>query len=149
MLIQSHMVFAVFGILLFISHVSNKFVFVIMVLLATMIPDLDTHNSSYGRHLIFRPLQFFVRHRGIIHSFTTAAIVSCLIALKWPVASFGFFVGYSIHLFCDSFTKDGIQPFWPLKWKSSGPLITGGRFEEMLFLAMIFINLFIFFIVVI
>ena len=92
MLLRTHVMFAIFMILLFVSHVSDKFIFMIMVLVATVIPDLDSGFSSYGRHLIFRPLQFFVKHRGIIHSFTTAVVLSAFIAIWFPVASFGFFV---------------------------------------------------------
>ena len=104
----------------------------IMVLVGTVVPDLDTNRSSYGRHLIFRPMQFFMKHRGVLHSFTTAALLSLLIAVFFPVASFGFFLGYVGHLIIDSFTPDGIRPFWPLKYGSVGPVRTGGRLEEIL-----------------
>jgi len=141
--------FAIFMILLFVSHVSNKFVFIIMVLVATVIPDLDSGFSSYGRHLIFRPLQFFVKHRGIIHSFTTAVVLSALIAVWFPIASFGFFIGYCVHLIVDSFTIQGVQPFWPLHWKSSGPLHSGGRIEEVLFFGLIVVNVLLFFVMLV
>lgn len=137
--------FAIFMGLIFINYVSNRFVFIVMLLIATVIPDLDTSSSSYGRHLIFRPLQAIVSHRGVIHSFTTAVLLSALIAIWWPIASFGFFIGYSTHLITDSFTKEGIQPFWPLSWKSNGPLVTGGRIEEILFIGLIIVNLLLFF----
>ena len=140
---------ALFVILFFISFVSHPFIFFISVIVATVLPDLDSNTSSYGRHSIFAPIQFFVRHRGIFHSFTTAVIISLLIAIKWPIVSFGFFVGYSIHLLSDSFTKEGIQPFWPLHIKSNGPLITGGRIEESLFFLLIFVDAFMFFIMII
>jgi len=145
MLIRTHVMFAIFMILIFFNYVNNKFIFIIMVLVATVIPDLDSNRSSYGRHLIFRPLQMVSKHRGIIHSFTTAAILAGLIAIKWPVASFGFFIGFSVHLVMDSFTKEGIKPFWPLKWRSYGPLVTGGKIEEILFLGLIFVDALLFF----
>ena len=144
MLLRTHMMFAIFLIFLFLNHVSSKFIFIVMVLVATVIPDLDSGGSSYGRHLIFRPLQFFTKHRGIIHSFTTSVILSILIAIWWPVASFGFFVGYGVHIFSDSFNRDGVQPFWPLKWKSNGPIHSGGRIEETLFFTFIFVNILMF-----
>lgn len=149
MLIRTHVMFAILIILVFFNSVNNKFIFVIMVLIATIIPDLDSSRSSYGRHMIFRPLQFVTRHRGIFHSFTTAVILAGLIAIKWPVASFGFFIGFSVHLIIDSFTKDGIVPFWPLKWKSNGPLVSGGKIEEILFLGLIFVDVLLFFLVVV
>lgn len=145
MLLRTHLVFAVFLILIFVQHVSHAFIFITAVLVATIIPDLDTKFSSYGRHLIFRPLQFFVKHRGIIHSFTTGALVSLIIAVFYPIVSLGFFLGYSVHLLCDAFTKEGIQPFWPLKMRSAGPITAGGRMDELLFFVMIFVNIIIFF----
>lgn len=138
------MAFAVFLILLFFQSVQNKLTFVIMVLIATIIPDLDSSRSSYGRHLIFRPFQFFVKHRGFFHSFTTAVILSLILAVFWPKLSFGFFLGFTGHLIIDSFTKDGIRPFWPLKWKSSGSIVSGGRVEEIFYMTMIFVNILVF-----
>jgi membrane-bound metal-dependent hydrolase YbcI (DUF457 family) len=148
MMLRTHMMFAILGILIFFQYVNNQIVFGLMVLIATVVPDLDSNFSSYGRHLIFRPLQYFVTHRGVIHSFTSAVFLSAIIAIWLPAASFGFFVGYSIHLIVDSFTRDGIVPFWPLRWKSSGPLVSGGKIEETMFLGLIFINAFLFVVVV-
>ena len=147
MLLKTHVMFAVLVIILFIQQVNNKFVFIGMVLVATVIPDLDSGFSSYGRHIIFRPLQFFVKHRGVIHSLTAAVVLSVLIALYWPVAGFGFFMGYCVHLVCDSFTREGIQPFWPLKIKSNGVIASGGGVEESLFLGLIVANFLLFFMV--
>ena len=120
-----------------------------MVVVATIIPDLDCGFSSYGKHLIFRPLQFFVKHRGIVHSFTTAIVLSIVLSVFYPIASFGFFVGYSVHLIVDSFTKKGIQPFWPLKIRSSGFIASGGKVEESLFFSLIFIDIGLFILVIV
>jgi inner membrane protein len=140
MLLKTHLAFAVFLILLFINHVNNKIVFVILVVLATIIPDLDTKFSTLGNSWIFRPLQIFVKHRGIIHSLTTAVFLSILIAFYWPIGALGFFLGYSVHLLLDSFTKDGIQPFWPLKYESKGFIKSGGTAESSVFVILIFID---------
>jgi len=145
MLLKTHFMFALLLIIVFFNFVNNKWIFIGMVMIGTVLPDIDTGFSSYGRHLIFRPLQFFVKHRGIIHSLTLAVILSVLLAVYWPVVSFGFFVGYCVHLICDSFTKEGIKPFWPLKIRSSGFIATGGRIEESLFFSLIFIDIILFF----
>jgi inner membrane protein len=141
MLLKTHLAIAIFFILLFVEHIQNKFIFVSMVLIATALPDLDNASSEMGKYLIFKPFQFFVKHRGFVHSFTTAIVLSIIIAYFWPVASLGFFIGYSVHLISDSFTKQGIQPFWPLKTKSSGFINSGGRIEESLFFSLIFVNI--------
>lgn len=141
MLLKTHLAFGILMIILFVQHVNDKLIFMAMVLVATVLPDLDSGFSSWGRHLIFRPLQFFVKHRGIIHSFTLAVAISIVLSMFWPVVSLGFFVGYSVHLICDSFTKEGIQPFWPLKSKSIGFISTGGRIEDSIFVGLILFDL--------
>jgi len=145
MLLKTHVAFAIFAIILFFEHVVHPWIFVIAVLIATILPDLDSGFSSFGRHFIFRPLQFFVKHRGIIHSLTTAILISVLLAVFWPIVSLGFFVGYSVHVILDSFTREGIQPFWPLKSSSYGFIATGGRIEETLFFSLVILDIFLFF----
>lgn len=140
MLLRTHLAFAVLMIILFVKHVNNQWIFIAMVLVATVLPDLDTNSSSWGRHLIFRPLQFFVNHRGIFHSLTTATLLSVLLAMFWPVLSLGFFVGYSVHIVLDSFTKEGVQPFWPLKAKSYGFISSGGRIEDSIFVFLVLVD---------
>lgn len=144
MLLRTHLAFAFLIIIMFVQQVSNKFIFVLFVIIGTILPDLDSGFSSWGRHLIFRPLQFFTRHRGVIHSFTFAVIISIILALFFPVASLGFFVGFSVHLVCDSFTKEGIQPFWPSKMKSSGVIRSGSRFEDLVFVILILVDVLLF-----
>lgn len=148
MLFRTHLMFGIFAILLMISFVNDKTVFVIIVLIGTIIPDIDHADSKIGKRLVFRPLQFFIKHRGMVHSFTIALLGSIVIALFFPVASFGFFLGYCVHLLCDSFTKEGIEPFWPLDYRTHGYLITGEKYEEMLFVFMIAVNLVLFFVLV-
>jgi membrane-bound metal-dependent hydrolase YbcI (DUF457 family) len=60
-----------------------------------------------------------------------------------PIAALGFFLGYSLHLFLDSFTIDGIMPFWPLRKKSSFGLKTGGKIETSLFLGLVILDVFV------
>tara|TARA_Y100000034_G_scaffold5558_1_gene6231 strand:- start:7003 stop:7455 length:453 start_codon:yes stop_codon:yes gene_type:complete len=145
MLLKTHMTFAVFLIILFFKHVTSPWIFALMVVAATILPDLDSGFSSFGRHLIFRPLQLLTKHRGIIHSFSFAILVSIILAIFWPVLSLGFFVGYSVHLILDSFTKDGIQPFWPFRMRSSGFITSGGRIEDTLFFTLIILDIVLFF----
>lgn len=149
MLLKTHLMIALFVVILFFQHVNNKITFIIMVMVATVIPDLDTNLSSWGRHSVFRPIQFFVKHRGVFHSITFALVVSFIISVFYPILSLGFFMGYALHIFCDSFTKEGVQPFWPIKAKSKGVLRSGGKVEETLFLVMILVNVAMFFLVII
>jgi len=144
MLLKTHLAFAVLAIILLIQHVQNPVIFIAMVLIATTLPDADSAFSTAGRNIISKSLRLFVKHRGVIHSLTTGIIIAIALSIYWPIASLGFFIGWSVHILCDSFTKDGVQPFWPLKFTSNGVLRTGGRIEETLFITMIFADLFAF-----
>lgn len=141
MLLRTHLALAVFVILLFVEHVNDQLVFIFVALIATALPDIDSGFSTVGKMKGFRFLQFFVRHRGLIHSFTFCIIVSLILAVFWPIVSLAFFLGYALHIFVDSFTIEGVAPFWPYKKKSSWRLRTGSIVETTLFLILIFFDI--------
>jgi len=143
MLIKTHLALTVLAILIFISSVEHKFIFVIVALVAAYIPDVDSPFSKLGHHKIFRPLQIFVKHRGILHSFTFLLLFTLALVLFFPIAAFGFFLGYGLHLFADSFTINGIRPFYPSKRTASGKLKTGSVIETGIFIGVILAILFI------
>jgi membrane-bound metal-dependent hydrolase YbcI (DUF457 family) len=142
MLIRTHLALSVLAVFLFLPHVSSKFLFIIVCLVATFIPDIDSGFSTLGKRGVFRVLQVFTKHRGFIHSFTFCLLISLILAVFWPVASLGFFLGYGLHLFSDSFTREGITPFWPYNKTSSWRLKTGGRIETSIFVFLLLADLF-------
>jgi inner membrane protein len=146
MLARTHLAFAFFVVLLFVNHVENKIVFVAVALFATLIPDVDTYFSWIGSGKLARPVQFFSKHRGFIHSLTFAVLFSIILAIFLPVIAFAFFLGYSVHVFIDSFTKQGIQPFWPISKKSSGYIRTGNIEELFVFIFFAVIDLVLLFV---
>ena len=144
MLLKTHLSITLFGILLLVSNVEHKIVFVLVAILATYIPDIDSRYSTIGKRKINRVLQFFTKHRGFIHSFVFLIMLTGLIVLIFPIISLGFFLGYSLHLFADSFTKDGIQPFYPFsKKRVKGRIATGGKAEISLLVVFVIIDLFL------
>ncbi len=144
MLIKTHFLITIIGILILISNVEHKVVFVIVALMATFIPDIDSRYSVVGRRKINRILQFFTKHRGITHSFVFLILITVLLVYVLPIIALGFFLGYGLHLFGDSFTLNGIQAFYPIsKKKASGPITTGRKFEKVLFVILLFLALFI------
>ncbi len=118
MLIKTHLSITIFFILFFINSVEHKLVFVVVALIATYLPDVDSRYSTLGRKKINRILQWFTKHRGMIHSFSFLLTITLFLVLFVPVVALGFFLGYGLHLFADSFTKDGIKPFYPWKKRS-------------------------------
>lgn len=135
MLMKTHLAISIFAILFIISSVSSKVVFVVVALVATLLPDIDSGFSTMGRHALFKPLQFFTQHRGMVHSFTLCLIFSLLFAFYVPVLTLPFFLGYGLHLLVDSFTTEGIRPLWPLRFEAAGLIRVGGTIERALFLA--------------
>ncbi|MBI2047193.1 metal-dependent hydrolase [Candidatus Pacearchaeota archaeon] len=146
MMLRTHLVIAILAVLLFVSHVKYQILFIIFALAATILPDIDCMYSTLGKSKIFRPLQFFVKHRSLIHSFTIAIILSLILAFLIPVIALPFFLGYSLHVFADAFTKEGVMPFWPWKKESSGFVRTGGKIEKGMFLVFAVIDVIAFFI---
>jgi len=145
MLIKTHLIITLFFVLLLLPFVSHKIVFIVIALLATYIPDIDLENSKLGKNKIFRPLQFFMKHRGFFHSFTFLFLITLVFIMFIPIIALGFFLGYASHLFADSFTPNGITPFYPWKRKSKGNIKTGGRFESVVFLILLIVNLLLIF----
>lgn len=137
------MAIAVFVILLFIPHVNNKIVFTFAALISTLLPDIDMSDSTVGKRKAFRFLQFFVEHRGPIHSLTLCIIISIILSFFFPILAFPFFLGYSVHLLSDSFTKEGITPFWPYDRKVGWRLRTGGVIESSIFLVFLLVDIFL------
>ena len=144
MMMRTHLALVILAIMLFLPSVSSGFVFIFTTLIATLLPDIDSGFSSIGKMKPGRFIQFFVRHRGIFHSFTLCIIVSALFAIILPIFAFPFFLGYSMHLLADSFTVEGIRPFWPLKAGSSWKLRTGSKLETTFFICLVIIDFLIF-----
>ena len=144
MMLRTHLSISVLFIILILPHVSNKLIFAFVVLVATLLPDIDTGYSTIGKFPGFKILQFFFRHRGVLHSLSFCIVASFVLAFFLPILAFPFFLGYFLHIFSDSFNIEGIKPFWPLARKSSGLLRTGSLLETNLFIIFLLADVFIF-----
>jgi len=144
MLKRTHTAIGLVVGLYFLSFVTYKFSFIPIVLLSSLLPDIDSMSSSIGQRKIFRPVQVVLKHRGVLHSFTFCALISLVFAFFYPIIALPFFLGYASHLFADSFTVAGIRPFWPLKSSSSGIIKTGGVTDKMVFGISLIVSVFLF-----
>jgi len=144
MLRRTHIAIALAVALYFVPYVSQKLklLFIPIVIVSTLLPDLDSGFSRIGRGVISKPIQMFTEHRGILHSYTLCLALSVLFAFFYPIVALPFFLGYSFHLFADSFTVRGIKPFWPLKFVASGNVNTGGKAEMAIFWVFVLIDVF-------
>ena len=141
MMMKTHIAIGVLAIALFLPYINHKLVFVPVVLIASLLPDIDNGFSTLGKKGIFRPLQLFSKHRGIFHSFTFVIIVSIVLAFYLPVLSLSFFLGYSLHLLADSWTVEGVRPFWPLRSQLKGNVTVGGVVEETVFIVFVLLDI--------
>ncbi len=124
----------------FIPKVVHVYTYVLVFLISTLLPNLDSFFSGKGS-LFMRPVGLILKKRGILHSFTFCFIVTGILTWFLPTFAFPFFIGYGMHLLLDAWTTEGIKPFWPLKHISKGRLKTGGSLENGLFYCFIVADL--------
>jgi len=140
MIWKTHLAIGLAVALYFSTRVSDPLLFIPVVLIASFFPDIDSRFSYIGRNMVSKPIQLAVSHRGVIHSYTACIFFSLLIAFFYPVFALPFFLGYSFHLFADSFTSQGIKPFWPLKAVSKGAVTTGGKIDTAIFYTFVLVD---------
>ena len=142
MLFRTHLAFGVlvFFLLNLAFEIPNKILLFVFVIIGAIIVDIDIKNSKVGRRWYFRPFQFFIKHRGMVHSLIFGLFVSVLIAAVSQWAGFGFFAGYMSHLFLDFLTCSGVMFFWPWKKKFGLGIKTGGIIEEIFFVLVLLAN---------
>jgi len=130
MLNKTHIAIGVFFMLFFLPRVAHVWTYVFVFLMAILLPNADRFVSFKGVGIIGATR---ARKRGFFHSFTFCFIITFLLAWFFPITAFPFFLAYGTHLIADSWTVEGIKPFWPLRYVSKGSVKTGGAFENILF----------------
>lgn len=122
----------------------NPFVFMFILLMATLIPDIDYPGSFLGKKLKLSFLSF--KHRGFFHSITPGVILSIILFLFIQNSYYALAVllGFASHLLLDSLTKTGIAPFWPSKLRVKGKLKTTGFVDWILLLGFLMLIILLF-----
>ena len=141
MMLKTHLVVCFAFLLFLIDKVANEFLFLIVGMFATLLPDIDCVSSYLGNRWYVRPVQWFTSHRGLLHSLSFCIFLSLIVSLFLPKLAFPFFLGYGIHLLLDSFTVEGIRPFWPIKSEVSGLVSSGGSVDEGVFICFSLISI--------
>ena len=139
MLLKTHIALSVFFILILWGSVTGKIAFAVIMLVATIIPDIDSASSIINRKI--KPFDiifnFIFKHRGALHSITFCVIFTIILSLFSQKLTLPFFLGYAAHLLADSFTVAGIRAFWPLKNSVKWIIRTGGLTEKIIFYLLI------------
>lgn len=142
MFTKTHLLIGLFVAIYFLPYSNNKLIFFPIVLIASLIPDIDTVFFSKKNYKLLKPLKS-ESYKNFMHSYTICIILAVLLAFYYPVFAFPFFLGYSFHLFFDSLTVMGTNPFWPFKVKSRGPIVPGGKIEKTINVILVFLCIFL------
>lgn len=111
----------------------NNLIFFLMVMLGSILPDIDEKHSKMNRWsgFIGNIAVFLTKHRGFFHSLLFFIILFLAISYYWQnFYAEGLLLGYFAHLMGDGVTKMGVQIFYPFsRFKFKGPVRVGGMFE--------------------
>jgi len=141
MLFRAHIVFGIFVYFVLSYFLEMPLYVLVFVVLASSFVDIDIKNSSFGNRWYFRPLQWVVRHRGILHSLFFGILLSLILGSISLWVGFGFFVGYISHLFLDCWTKSGVELFWPFRYRIKGFIRSGGVVEDIVFVLLLLVDI--------
>ena len=143
---KTHLAFGLFCGLMFLPNIDvfSRFIFMGIVLIGSLMPDVDTPESKLGRKvpLLSTFFRFLAGHRGIFHSVFAAAAFSGLVwVFVNPTYGTALFVGYASHLVIDCLTKNGINFLHPISnFRISGFITTGGMSENLLLIGIVVVD---------
>lgn len=142
MMFFTHTAFSLYVGLFLMEKFSNRYLFLALLLIGSLLPDLDNPYSKLGRKI--RPISTFIKfvfgHRGIFHSVIPAALILFLFYYVFGLKLIGaaLSIGFVLHLIIDGLTKEGINYLYPFaKFRISGFIKTGGFFEWILFMVLL------------
>jgi len=152
MLIKTHIVFSFFISLLIIDYfnIEKQVLFLFVALLSSLFLDIEKRTSFIAKKtkpfsLLF---SFLFKHRCFFHSLTFLFLFSLLLLFfKQYLLVFAFLTGSLSHLFLDAFTKQGIAPFFPLKKRIKGFVVSGSFLDSLIFYVFLFLDLILLFII--
>lgn len=139
----THLLFGLLIGLIFLDYfgTANNLLFIALVCLGAIMPDIDYVDSKIGRRLkpISRIISYLFGHRGFMHTIFPPLIVFGIASyLGKGFWGFGFLVGYLSHLISDGLTKEGVMAFYPiLRLRVRGLVKTGGFWEYIILAALI------------
>ena len=141
MLFYTHLLLGVISFLLLrpYFHGGNEIIFLSLILLGSILPDIDESKSKINQWFgLGKIAAFFARHRGIFHSLIFTAFLFLLISFfTQTYYAYALALGYLSHLIGDAFTPIGIQFLYPFsKFKLSGPIKVGGLGEMFILLSL-------------
>lgn len=146
MMYKTHLVFGIFiGIIyILLFGVSDKYLFLSIVALAALFPDIDHANSKIGSKV--KPISWLIQnvfgHRGFFHSIFPAVILYFIFVylLNLKLVGLAIAVGYVSHLMSDALTVTGVNFAHPFRAKVSGFIETGSVLEYIFFMVFLLLD---------
>ncbi|MBU0461327.1 MAG: metal-dependent hydrolase [Nanoarchaeota archaeon] len=135
----THLVFGFLTALFAVQfiHPHNQVLFVILIVFASLLPDLDHPKSKLGRKT--KIFAWLFEHRGFMHSIYAVIIIFMVSKLIFgdQIYVWALPIGYLSHLVADSMSKEGIMFFHPLsKARIRGMIKTGSSLEYVLLIVL-------------
>lgn len=123
----------------------NGIIFIAVVVLAGILPDIDMPTSKIGSKTkpLSKLLNLLFGHRGLIHSIFVP-IVFLWIFYYFNMVEYGLaiFIGYIGHLIADALSWEGINFLYPIaKFRIQGFIKVGGFLEYSIFVMLLAIGL--------
>jgi len=143
MLGRTHLAFGFLTALIMknIVPTGNIFIFFSMVLLGSLLPDIDSPKSKIVNKFpwLLKPVSAVTKHRGVFHSLILAIPISALvfyfISKPYGIA---LFIGYFSHLLIDGLTQEGVNFLHPFsKLHLSGFIETGKLVEHIILIGIV------------
>lgn len=147
MMARTHLAFALLIYLLSLKFINtnNKIIFLIFVLIGSLLTDIDTPKSKFGKKIkpLSNILSFLFGHRRLFHSVWTPLILFIIYRYFFKsIIILALVIGYLSHLFIDGLTKQGINILHPIaNLRIKGFIETGSFLETILFIIFIVLNI--------
>lgn len=113
-----------------------------IAVIASLIPDIDTPRSTFGRIFPFISYPLSLGgHRSITHSLAGTALLTVPVLVLQGYLNMNllipFLIGYLSHLLLDLLTPQGCPILWPLPIHFKLPLVATGGVLEVVFTAVL------------
>jgi inner membrane protein len=132
MLKVTHILFSVnfYLICLNLNLLNFNLLGIIILIAATLLPDIDVETSRLGKR--FKVISFAFTHRGFFHSMLFFVFGYLILYYSNVFYLVEFSIGYLGHVLLDSINYGGVMFFWPLPFKVKGFIKTNSLTEKLL-----------------
>ena len=130
---RTHLAIGLLAALLLLPVIGQTwYIFIPLILLGSLLPDVDHENSKINKMLpITRWIPKVFAHRGFFHSIFPAIIIYAgFYFAKLEYIGLPLAIGYTSHLASDCFTRLGCNLLHPVStFRIRGPVMTNGLME--------------------